>query len=90
MLSIGSDQNTGPRFELVVQVRDNKGVSVGRTKSYVTDKASELETLWNRYGYKPPRKKKAAAATTEKEIKIAFKEVESHTEKIRKNKQLED
>lgn len=35
-----------PKFELVIQVRDNKGNLVNKTKTYSTDDASELEQLW--------------------------------------------
>lgn len=35
-----------PKFELVVQIRDNKGNLTGKTRSFTTDNPNELEQLW--------------------------------------------
>lgn len=91
MINIGSEQKQDCRFELVIQVRDSQGNPTGKTKSFYTDKADELELFFNRNAGKGrKKKKKAEAAVSEKEIKDGLKEVESHIEKIRKKKQLED
>ena len=92
MLNIGTDKQQKNRFELVVQMRDNNGNSLGKTKTFVTDSPSELELLWNRNSGKVKKKKrqKTEAAQTEADIKIALKETENHIEKIRKARKLED
>lgn len=92
MLSIGSEKKHSPQFELVVQIRDNKGFATGKTKSFVTEQPNELETIWNRYSgkIKKRRKKKVDAAKSNEDIKTALKETESHIQKIRKKKKLED
>lgn len=91
MLNIGSENTKGSSFELVIQVRDSQGNPTGKTKTFVTDKAEELELFYNRNSGKfKKKKKKVEAATTEKEIKEGLKEVESHIEKIRKKRKLED
>lgn len=39
-------QNNNPRFELTIQLRDHLGKLTGKTKSFSTDDAVELEQLW--------------------------------------------
>jgi hypothetical protein len=92
MLTIGSDTKQKSKFELVVHQRDNKGNSTGKTKSFTTDSAEELELLWNRNSGKSRKKrhKKTEAAQGEKEIKEALKETQTHFEKIRKARKLEE
>ncbi len=91
MLNIGSEHIKESQFELVIQVRDSQGNPTGKTKSFVTNNPAELELFYNRNSGKVKKKKKKAdAATTEKEIKDGLKEVESHVEKIRKKRKLED
>lgn len=44
-----SENNYKPKFELVIQLRDHAGNITGKTKSFTTDSAEELETLWLKY-----------------------------------------
>jgi hypothetical protein len=91
MINIGSDQKQDYQFELVIQVRDAQGNPTGKTKSFLTNKAEELESYYNRNsGRLKKKKKKIEAATTDKQITEGLKEVENHIQKIRKQKQLED
>jgi hypothetical protein len=91
MLTIGSEVRRGNKFELVVQIRDNNGEATGKTKAFVADNGGELELQWNRNGGRLKKKrKKSQAAQTEADIQIALKETESHIEKIRKARKLED
>ena len=91
MINIGSEEKQEYQFELVIQVRDAQGNPTGKTKSFLTNKAEELETYYNRNsGRLKKKKKKVEAATSEKQITEGLKEVENHIQKIRKQKQLED
>ena len=91
MINIGSEEKQEYQFELVIQVRDAQGNPTGKTKSFLTNKAEELESYYNRNsGRLKKKKKKIEAATTDKQITEGLKEVENHIQKIRKQKQLED
>jgi Tfp pilus assembly protein PilE len=91
MINIGSEQKQDYQFELVIQVRDAQGNPTGKTKAFLTNKADELETYYNRNsGRLKKKKKKAEAATTDKQVTEGLKEVENHIQKIRKQKKLED
>ncbi len=91
MINIGSEEKQDYQFELVIQVRDAQGNPTGKTKSFLTNKADELETYYNRNsGRLKKKKKKVEAATTDKQITEGLKEISHHIEKIRKQKQLED
>ena len=91
MLNIGSEIKKSNRFELVVQVRDNEGMPTGKRKEFIANSGDELELYWNRNGGKVKKKrKKTAAAQTEYQIKEALKETETHIQKIRKARKLED
>jgi hypothetical protein len=91
MLNIGSEIKRGNRFELVVQVRDNQGVPTGKKKQFVADSGDQLELHWNRNGGKVKKKhRKSSAAQSEHDIKEALKETETHIQKIRKARKLED
>jgi hypothetical protein len=47
------------KFELVLQVRDNNGFPTGKTKSFITDSAEELDKWYERNsGTKKNKKKK--------------------------------
>lgn len=91
MINIGSDQKQDYQFELVIQVRDAQGNPTGKTKSFLTNKAEELESYYNRNsGRLKKKKKKVEAATSEKQITEGLKEIAQHIEKIRKQRKLED
>lgn len=91
MINIGSDQKQEHQFELVIQVRDAQGNPTGKTKSFVTNRAEELESYYNRNsGRLKKKKKKVEPAATDKEITEGLKEVENHIQKIRKKNKLED
>jgi len=75
-------------FELVVQLKNNKGKNTGHIKSIATNDSSKLSDFWSRYGNpKVKRKKKVRAAITTKEIDTAVKEANEYAEKINVNKQ---
>jgi hypothetical protein len=91
-LNIGSETQKSKQFELVIQVRDNKGNCTGKTKSFFTDDSKQLEELWikNNGVVKKRRRKKAEAATTKNEVNNAIKQVNGYVEKIRKKKEMEE
>lgn len=41
-----SENSYSPRFELVIQLRDSVGNITGKTKSFTSDSAEEIETFW--------------------------------------------
>lgn len=90
-LSIGSDTQKNKTFELVIQVRDNKGNCLGRTKSFETESATELEEIWTRNnGIVKKRKKRKTEAAKKHEVEDAVKQATGYVEKIKKNKKLKD
>jgi len=90
-LNIGSNEHTKPSFELVLQVRNKQGEITGKTKSFSTDNSSDLERFFVRNSSVVKKNKKnIKVAQTKDEINQALKEVTKHTEKIRKQKGLED
>ncbi len=80
------------KFELVLQVRDAQGNVTGRTKSFVADDGPNLEKHFinNTVSGAKKKKKAIAPAKTTKEIEYGLKETETHIEKIRKARRLED
>lgn len=48
MKKLKLEENTKPRYELVIQVRDSLGNPTGKTKNISTDKADELDTFLQR------------------------------------------
>jgi hypothetical protein len=70
-LSIGSETQQSKAFELVIQVRDNKGNATGRTKSFYADNGNELEELWIKNN--GVTKKRKRLKKSEEEVKPAKK-----------------
>lgn len=48
MNNIDFEKHKSPKFELVIQLRDHNGNLTGKTKSFCTDDAAELERFWER------------------------------------------
>jgi len=77
-------------FELVVEIKDNEGKPTGVKKSYGTDDAVRLHRFWLRNSGSIKKKRKKADAAQGKDVDAALKEVETHTNKIRQQRKLED
>lgn len=68
MSKLKIESREAPKFELVLQIRDNNGNPTGKTKSFITDNAEELDKYWQRNnGVKKGKKKKYIKASTEKQ-----------------------
>lgn len=48
MTKIKLEETKNTKFELVIQIRDRLGNPTGKTKSFFTDDAEELEKFWER------------------------------------------
>ncbi len=72
-MDINFKQYSGPKFELVLQIRDHNGNPTGKTKSFVTDSAEELDRYYERNnGMKKvkSKKKKVEKKTDEKKTEV--------------------
>lgn len=69
-MDIKFKQYNGPKFELVLQIRDHSGNPTGKTKSFVTDSAEELDRYYERNNgmkkVKSRKKKEDKKAVAEK------------------------
>ena len=74
MAAVKFEEHKVPKFELVLQVRDHNGNPTGKTKSFVTDQAEELERYYERNnGTKKVKKKKKVIGKEEvksEEVKV--------------------
>jgi len=90
-LKLGSPKKEHNKtFELVLQVRDKTGKSIGQTKSYGSDDATKLHEFFVRNSSTKSKKKKTKAAKSAKEITEGLNEAEQHTKIIRRKRKLED
>lgn len=48
MKKIKLEETQNAKFELVIQIRDRLGNPTGKTKSFKTDNAEELDNFWER------------------------------------------
>lgn len=48
MKKIKLEETQNAKFELVIQVRDRLGNPTGKTKSFTTDNAEQLDNFWER------------------------------------------
>ena len=48
MKKINFEKHKSPRFEIVVQVRDNLGNPTGKTKSFSSDEPEQIEDFYQR------------------------------------------
>lgn len=90
-LDIGQREVFEPTFEIVLHLRDKEGKPIGQKKSYITSNPSKLHDFWIRNsGTTKKKRKKVEAASSEKDIQQAIKEVQTYTQEIRRKKKLEE
>lgn len=76
MAAVEFKEYRGPKFELVLQIRDHNGNPTGKTKSFVCDSAEELDKYYERNNGSKKKKKKKIVVKEE-----AKKSEEVNTEK---------
>ena len=91
-LNIGSNIKTPSIFELVIELKDKDGNPTGIKKSYQTNDASKLSDFWIRNNGidKKKKRKKSDTVSSKDDINSAIKEIDNYTNKIRKEKDLND